>query len=53
MHWPTDRPNMTSEPPPAKASSPRLDIVAGAGSVGTRPSGSGGSGRVSATEVRR
>jgi hypothetical protein len=50
--WPADRARTASEPSPTPASSPRRDTVGAAGSAGTRPSGSGDSARVSASDVR-
>ena len=50
--WPAVSTATNSAPPPTSASAPRRLTVGGAGSVATSPSTSGGSGRVSAREVR-
>src|SRR5271166_999432 len=50
--WPAVSTATNNAPPPTSASAPRRLIVGGAGSAATSPSASGGSGRVSAREVR-
>ena len=50
--WPADSAATRAEPAPAKASTPRREIVGAAGATGARYPASGGSGRVRARFVR-
>jgi hypothetical protein len=50
--WPTDSSAMRADPAPAKARTPRREIVGSAGATATRYPASSGSGRVLARLVR-